>query len=740
MTVRVAFAFVMVFAFFMFREDAEAQSLPPTARFGARARGVPRVRHAESRGRSTSAVTRRDREERLPRSAPDALRYEPGVTVQQTSHGQASPYVRGLTGQQVLLVFDDVRLNNGIYRQGPNQYFFTVDERTLERIEVLRGSASTRYGSDALGGVITATPIAPRLDPGVTSLRLRPRGFAGLTSADGEWGGRAQVDAQLGESVGVLGGVGYRDVGLLESGGVVSNPGELAPVVPRFASDGRTQLGTGFREATFDARLVARLRRRLQAIAAVYGYRQYDAPRTDKCPPPEQRIGACLTIAEQFRTLAYGALRGDAGRELRDVSLTASYQRYHERRVNDFPAAFVRTSGRDDVDTLGLAFHASTRRFALGRAAEGSDFEPGLTLRYGLDAYRDTVASTAVFTFTDVGITLPELRGQYVDGSWFAQGGVFAEGELAPFPWLTVRAGIRLGGARAHAPPDVESGTRAVDLATSALVGRGGVEVALSDQVTVLANVDQGFRAPNLDDLTARSITGPGYQFENPTLEAERSLGGELGVRVEHSRVAFEAWGFATTLDAAMTRVARPGTECPPGDSACTASRVRFQLVNAPRPVRMGGGEGLVRVSLPWGFTLRAGVAYAIGDQPNPTPRASASAAAYAERVPSSRIPPLNGTAELRWRHRPTGVYLGSGVRWALAQTRLAPQDLSDARIPLGGTPGYAVLDLRAGWRWREYAVVALVVENVFDAAYRVHGSSVNGPGIGVLLSVSGGL
>jgi iron complex outermembrane receptor protein/hemoglobin/transferrin/lactoferrin receptor protein len=167
---------------------------------------------------------------------------------------------------------------------------------------------------------------------------------------------------------------------------------------------------------------------------------------------------------------------------------------------------------------------------------------------------------------------------------------------------------------------------------------------------------------------------------------------------------------------------------------------VRFQLVNSARPVRIGGGEGLVRVSLPWGFTLRAGVAYAIGDQPNPTPRASTSAAPYAERVPSSRIPPLNGTAELRWRHRPTGVYLGSGLRWALAQTRLAPQDLSDARIPPGGTPGYAVLDLRAGWRWREYAVVALVVENVFDAAYRVHGSSVNGPGLGVLLSVSGGL
>lgn len=726
--------------FLAFASGARAQTPSRAPTYGAHAGARPAPRGRETSGRSASAVTRSDLDERLPRSAPDALRYEPGVTVQQTAHGQASPYVRGLTGQQVLLVFDGVRLNNGIYRQGPNQYFFTVDERTLDRIEVLRGSASTRYGSDALGGVILATPIAPRLDDDVTTLRVRPRGYARVASADGDLGGRAQVDVQLGKHVGLIGGFGYRDVGLLESGGLVSNPGQLVPVVPRFEADGRTQLGTGFREGTFDARLVARIARRLRAVAALYGYRQYDAPRTDKCPPPEQRIGACLTIAEQFRTLAYVALRGDAGRELRDVSLTASYQRYHERRINDFPAAFTRTSGRDDVDTLGLAFRASTRRFVLAHSEEPADFEPGLTLRYGLDAYRDTVASTAVFTFTDVDITLPEARGQYVDGSTFAQGGLFAEAELEALSWLTIRSGLRFGSAAAHAVADADSGTRSVDVHTSSLVARGGAEVEVSRGVTVLANVDQGFRAPNLDDLTARSITGPGYQFENPTLGAEHSLSGELGVRLRHPLLTFEAWGFVTSIDQALTRVTPPGTECPLGDTVCTASRVRFQLVNAARPVRVGGGEAFARLKLPWGLTARAGVAYTIGDQPNPEPRPISSAAPYPERVPLSRVPPLNGTAELRWRHKPTGIYLGSGVRWALAQTRLAPQDRSDARIPLGGTPAYAVLDLRAGWRWREQLLVAFVIENVFDTAYRVHGSSVNGPGLGVLLSVTGGL
>ena len=98
---------------------------------------------AEERAHST--VNRGDIERRQPRSAPDALRYESGVFVQQSAHGQGSAFIRGLTGQQTLLLFDGIRVNNSTYRQGPNQYFFTIDSRTIDSIEVLRGGGSTRY-------------------------------------------------------------------------------------------------------------------------------------------------------------------------------------------------------------------------------------------------------------------------------------------------------------------------------------------------------------------------------------------------------------------------------------------------------------------------------------------------------------------------------------------------------------------------------------------------------------------
>ena len=80
-----------------------------------------------------------------------------------------------------------------------------------------------------------------------------------------------------------------------------------------------------------------------------------------------------------------------------------------------------------------------------------------------------------------------------------------------------------------------------------------------------------------------------------------------------------------------------------------------------------------------------------------------------------------------------------ASLQWAGPQTRLAVADQSDARIPLGGTPGFAVLDLRASVRLSPQLSASLVVENLFDTPWRTHGSSVNGPGRGLLFEAQFG-
>lgn len=90
------------------------------------------------------------------RTSPEALMLTPGVFIQKTNHGGGSPFLRGVTGNQTLLLIDGIRLSNATMRYGPNQYLNTIDVFSLEKFEVLRGSGSVQYGSDAVGGTIQA--------------------------------------------------------------------------------------------------------------------------------------------------------------------------------------------------------------------------------------------------------------------------------------------------------------------------------------------------------------------------------------------------------------------------------------------------------------------------------------------------------------------------------------------------------------------------------------------------------
>jgi iron complex outermembrane receptor protein/hemoglobin/transferrin/lactoferrin receptor protein len=465
---------------------------------------------------------------------------------------------------------------------------------------------------------------------------------------------------------------------------------------------------------------------------ALYGYQQSNAPRTDQCPPPEAPVGECLTIAAQNRTLGYLALRGDVSDRLEDLELILSWQNHHEVRVKDRPRSFVRFDATDDVDTLGIAFRAAT---------PAATFLDGgtLTVRYGLDGYSDGASSSSTQTFTDLDRTFQESRGQYIEGSSYTNGGVFGELDAVFAPWVRAHAGARLGLVGVRSPGDAASGTSALSARYGAALGRAGIETRPTDDVRIYLNFDQGFRAPNLDDLTSRQQAGPGFQFENAALTPERTNTFELGFRVLSDFLRLEGWGFATLLDDAIVRAVRDADDCPPETPQCNASRHQYQLVNADGTSTIFGAEGGATLYLPADVTLRTTISYAWGEAPNVGSRPSDPSFADA-RVPLSRIPPLNGTVEGRWRHLATGIYAGAVLRWATDQTRLAPSDRSDARIPIGGTPGYAVVDLRGGFRWSRHARLSLVVENLFDAAYRLHGSSVNAAGRGVLLELMLGL
>ena len=101
-------------------------------------------------------------------------------------------------------------------------------------------------------------------------------------------------------------------------------------------------------------------------------------------------------------------------------------------------------------------------------------------------------------------------------------------------------------------------------------------------------------------------------------------------------------------------------------------------------------------------------------------------------QAPLSRIPPAQGIAGLRWRDRQARNYFAIYTWMVRRQDRLDPvRDIGDERIPVGGTPGFATLNMRfaktLGCCNRHR--FSLNLDNITDKAYLVHGSGVFGTG-----------
>jgi len=683
--------------------------------------------------RAGSVINRRELDERLPRSAPDALRGEPGVFVQQTAHGQASPYLRGLTGQQTVMMFDGVRMNTSTFRQGPNQYFFTVDSRTIDHLEVVRGGSSTRYGADSIGGAILATPIGPSMDRGKGPVTAHGKAIFHAATADAQLGGRAQLDLGVLGKFGILGGFGYRDLNQLYSGGRFRQPAddELQKIPPRLGPDGKTQLGTGFREYTGDVRAVGQIDRKNRVTVAYYDYRQRDAPRTDFCPPATAPEDECLTYRKQYRTLVYGRYEHDDGPAAAEtVAVTMSYQRQHENRYLEVGEdSTTRRAGIDTVHTIGTSLTIQTKKFAPAPWSR-----VGVT--YGADAYFDKVKSDATLTFLNPPPpqSLPDIS-QYTDGAKYFTSGVWGIADAWFTRKLRLRAGTRFAFVRARAPYSEMRSSEAFRLYWLTGVAHLGITISPKEWLAFPFSIDQGFRAPNIDDLTSRQATGGGRQFENARLKPEHSTLFEGGIRITRPWIELKAFAFYTLIGQHIQRRPAENAECPPGDSTCTGARYRVTLDNLESVSVMRGVDGGVKIYLPYDFGASATFSYAWGESRNPR---WAVVPDEKYRVPLSCVPPMNGSGEFGWRSAEWGPYLIGVVRWARLQDRLNPVDENDVRIPAGGTPGWVVGDIRAGYRLDPNLVFGMVFENVSNAAYRYHGSSVNGPGRGLLLELQG--
>ncbi|MBK8978367.1 MAG: TonB-dependent receptor [Planctomycetes bacterium] len=644
--------------------------------------------------------------EREYRTIPQALRDVPGVIVQETSTGQGSPYIRGFTGFQNLFLIDGVRLNNSVFRSGPNQYWSTVDGQSIERLELVKGPNSVLYGADAIGGtvqVITRGPTHARA-PG---LRYGGRTFLRYSTAEDSLIGRAEFDVGFGHddgaSTALLVGATIKRFGDLEAGG---GTGE--------------QPGTGYGEDDFDLRLEHRFDKRWRAVVMHQRVDQDDVPRThatvDGISWYGTSVGSDLQRQyDQRRTLTYAQLHGeDLGGTIDALHVSVSLHSQDE--IEDR----IRGDGSQqfqgfEVDSYGLWAQLESDT-AAGR------------LTYGVEWYRDRVDSF----FRRVG-SAPrpgdEIQGPVADDATYDLFAAYLQDRVEIDDRLTVTLGGRYNYAAADADSvrDAVSNTR-ISLSDSwsdfvfSLHARYEL---VPEQVAMFGGVSQGFRAPNLSDLSRfDSARSNEFEVPSPGLDAERYLSYELGTKVRTDRVSFEGAVFYTDIQDQILRFPTGVTNAS-GEVEVAKGNVGDGDVYG---VELGGAW---RPADAW--TVFGNLTWMEGRVDN-----FETSLTMTEETWLTRLMPLTWQLGLRWDEVESGrFWLETRIVRAEEADRLSFSDRRDTqRIPPGGTPGYTLWDLAGGFRVDDDTTLVVRLDNVTDANYRVHGSGSNSPGRNLVVAV----
>lgn len=598
------------------------------------------------------------------RSTPEALSATPGVFVQKTNHGGGSPFVRGLTGNQTLLLIDGIRLSNATFRYGPNQYFNTIDVFSLQRIEVLRGSGSVQYGSDALGGAIQAfTRDAAFSDQpdwgGEVLLRGATQGMEKSARAGLLYSGRR---------VAFAGGLSWRNFGDLVGGDTT----------------GRQTPG-GYDELDFDLKGKFALSEKATLTVAYQRVNQEHVPVFHKVQLENFAINE---FDPQRRALTYARYEQALNRGIwQSLSVTASLQQSEEGRRSRKNGSTVLRYENDQVRSLGFIAQVNNTFNTLWTASSGVEF------------YHDRVNSSRSDLDESTGVATAK-RGLYPDGATMASMAAFTLHNWDLSRWH-FSAGARWNTFVITATDETTGKAR---IEPAALVGSAAVSRKSGAHTQIFLSVNTAFRAPNIDDMGTLGIVDFRYETPNYDLRPERSTNVQLGYKFLKNRLQGEFYLFRNELRDLITRVKQ--------DTQTVQGYPLYSKENVERAYIQG-----METAWTWGFarnwSAQGSLTYTFGQN-------------MTQREPVRRIPPLLGRLALDFA--PGAWSFGAEWLGAGKQDRLAKGDTEDNRIPKGGTPGWQVLNLHAGYSWR-FVSLRCSALNLFNTDYRTHGSGVNGYG-----------
>lgn len=457
----------------------------------------------------------------------EALRGTPGIRVQQQgSYGTlASIRLRGQRSYDTAILLDGLRVRDAADINGSAVPFITdILPADLERVEILRGSGSSIYGTNAIGGVVN----------------LVPRTGAGASRYEASFEG---------------GGLGLFRERLKGSGGIGSRAGYsfgLARVDVRRGVDGNDEYGNSAGGGRFQIAVTPSV----QLSANFYGTLSNARINNDPFA-----LSPAFTSAELYPSAVEGVNfqpdtnNPDQGRRNRLFvtsvrlaqsvnelfSYTVAYQHVTARRRN-YNGAGVDPSVAPFFPFGDFEFN-STNNGATDTLDARANFRLGRNnlLTAGMEYERESLFQESIPSFSLLNGTTDRQRTFAV----FGQDQIFLLDER-----LQISLGVH--GQFYRISADDRPGALSGIEAESSITGDGSIAYFIRSTGTKLrAHVGNGFRAPSLFERFGEAVVvATPQRVGDASLRAEQSIGVDAGFdqRLFQDRLRFGATYFYTRL------------------------------------------------------------------------------------------------------------------------------------------------------------------------------------------------
>ena len=469
-----------------------------------------------------------------PMTSADLLERGGYVYIQKSQLGGGSPMIRGLSTNRLVLSVDGVRLNNAIFRSGNIHNVISISPMNIENTEVIMGSASVLYGSDAIGGVMNFYTQKAKLsndsNPNI-QININSR----YSSASNEK--MYHIDFNYGlEKIAFLSSFSKSDFDDLTMG--IHGPSDyLRPnyVTQNSAGDDvlvtnsnpRVQRNTGYSQTNFMQKVLYEPNENLSIDIGIHFSKTGNIPRYDRLIRTDENEG--LYYSEWYygpqEWLLINSQLTYIPKETKfydELKFGSSFQKFSEsRNSRKFSDGFLKSREEKlNIFSLNLDFFKKISKNS--------------NITYGLEIIENQVGSFAKsVNISDLSET--SISTRYPDNSSLNSLGLYINYKTKIIEDVFFQSGVRYSSTVLKS--DLSQNNIYYDfmyenttLENGAFVGGIGLSWVRNIYNNWKFNVNTAFRSPNIDDLAKVFDSEPGsVVVPNPDLKPERSFGLEFG-------------------------------------------------------------------------------------------------------------------------------------------------------------------------------------------------------------------